>query len=230
MRAWLALIFVLAPAPVLAQKTPGPPLPIGMDLRKAPVGSWAEYTINIEQFPPLRQRLALVARDGQTHAIEMTSQGGAPGAGGRVVIRAVIDGDPASKDPVRSLVVQIDDNEPMGLPRDHFAPPRPKKLVAAKKAVEVPAGSFTARHYKDRTRSGLVELWASDAAPPFGIVKLAGTVAQGLEDRYPLTMELVRQGTDAQPVVTRPARPYDQGEMTRQMRKAFTPPGKEARK
>src|SRR3954449_6018499 len=75
MRTALVLLLLAAAAPARAQ-TLGTPLPIGMDLRKAPVGAWSEYTVTVADLPPLKQRFAVVARDAATHSVEMTSEGG----------------------------------------------------------------------------------------------------------------------------------------------------------
>jgi hypothetical protein len=228
MRALLVLPLMLAPALAGAQQAPGPPLPVAMDLGKAPLGAWADYTINIARMPPLRQHFALVGRDAETHAVEMTSQGGAMGPV-KVVIRALLEADPKKKERIRQLLMQIGDNEPMELPRaasqaGQFAPIDRKKLVGTKK-IAVPAGSFSTRLYRQKSPVGAMEIWASDQAPPFGIVKLKGSIGAGADvgEGQPMTMELTAQGTDAKPVVTRAPRPYDQETMMKQMRQAMAP-------
>jgi hypothetical protein len=223
------LLFSLAPGPVRAQ-SPGPALPMGMDIRKAPVGAWAAYSVKVADMPPMKQHFALVGRDADTHSVEMTSEGGMMGNAGKVVIKVVLEADPKKKDRVRQFVMQIGGNDPMQLPKDdaqsknQFAPVDPKKLVGTKK-ITVPAGSFSTKQYRDKTAAGTVDVWVSDQAPPFGLVKLQGNVTQGAgEEKYPLLMELTAQGTDAKPAITKAPRPFDQQVLMGQMSKAVGAP------
>jgi hypothetical protein len=233
-RLLVAALAVLFSLPAAAQ-TPGPALPMGMDIRKAPVGAWSEYTVSLAEMPPFKQRFALVSRDAETHSVEMTSEGGSLGAGSKVILKVILEADPAKKDRVRKLVMQLGDNDPMELRqesehKDQFAPLNPKKLVG-KETVKVPAGSFATKHYRDKTAKDgpVVDVYVSDEAPPFGIVKLQGSVSQGPgAPKYPITMELAARGKDAHPAISKPAQPFDQaklmGQMTRGMGSA--PKGK----
>jgi hypothetical protein len=187
-----------------------------MDLRKAPVGSWSEYTVASANLPPMKQRFAVVARDAATHSVEMTSEGGPLGKN-KMVLKFVLEADPSKKDRVRQSIIQLGDNDPMELPpgSGQFTPPK-KQLGSA--TVKVPAGSFATKHYKDKSKDGSVmEVWASDQAPPFGIVKLAG---EALEGKNPVTMELVARGTDAKPAITKPPQPFNPEVLSGQMRRA----------
>jgi hypothetical protein len=119
---------------------------------------------------------------------------------------------------VRRSIIQLDDNDPMELPpgSGQFTPPKKQVGTAT---VKVAAGSFSTRHYRDRSKDGSVmEVWMSDQAPPFGIVKLAG---EALEGKNPLTMELAARGSDAKPVVTKPPQPFNQDVLMGQMRRAM---------
>ena len=64
-RAVLPLLaaFLVIPATALAQ-APGqpPPLPMAVDIKKVPVGASAEYDMTVGQLPPMKSRMALVAR------------------------------------------------------------------------------------------------------------------------------------------------------------------------
>jgi hypothetical protein len=63
-----------------------------------------------------------------------------------------------------------------------------------------------------------MEVWTSDQAPPFGIVKFLGQASEG---KNPVTMELSARGNDAKPVVTRPPQPFNQEVLAGQMRRAM---------
>jgi hypothetical protein len=215
MRIALALLLVAAAAPARAQSPGTTPLPLGMDLRKAAVGAWSEYTVTVADLPPLKQRFAVVARDAATHVVEMTSEGGPLGKN-KMVLRFLLEADP-KKERVRQSIIQLGNNDPMELPpgSGQFTPPR--KLVGSA-TVKVPAGSFSTKRYRDKAKDGSVmEVWVSDQAPPFGIVKLVG---QALEGKNPVTMELSARGTDAKPAITKPPQPFNQEVLAGQMRRA----------
>lgn len=217
MRAVLVLLLLSAPASAQTQATP---LPLGMDLRKAPVGAWSEYDVSVAELPPMKQRFAVVARDAGTHSLEMTSEGGPLGPKGRMVLRFVLEADPAKKERVRQSIIQLGDNAPMELPpgSGRFSALDPKKLVGSAK-VKVAAGSFSTKRYRDKASDGSVmEVWVSDQAPPFGIVKLSG---HSLEGRNPVTMELRARGSDAKPAVTRPPQAFNQEVLSGQMKRTL---------
>jgi hypothetical protein len=214
MRTALVLLVLAAAAPARAQAPGTTPLPLGMDLRKAAVGAWSEYTVAVADLPSMKQRFAVVGRDAATHVVEMISEGG-PLGNKKMVLRFELEADP-KKDRVRRSIIQLGDSDPMELPpgSGQFTPPR-KQLGSA--TIRVPAGSFATKHYRDKAKDGSVmEVWVSDQAPPFGIVKLVG---QALEGRNPVTMELSARGTDAKPAVTKPAQPFNQEVLAGQMRR-----------
>jgi hypothetical protein len=231
LRAAVALFVLVLTAPARAQ-APGPALPMGMDIRKAPVGAWSEYTVTLEGIPPFKQRFALVGRDAATHSVEMTSEGGTMG-NGKVVMKVILEADPAKKERVRKLVIQLGDNDPMELKqdgathKDQFAPISQKKLVG-KETLKIGAGTFATRHYRDKTTGEApgMDVWVSDEAPPFGIVKLKGSVGPDVEAKNSLTMELSGRGTDAKAAITKPPQPFDQSVLMGQMNRAVGNPGK----
>src|SRR5262245_32466521 len=70
----------------------GPPVPLGMDVHKAAVGSYADYEMTVSGAPPMKLRLALVGRDGSNSIVETIAEGGmASMMGGKMVARLVLD-------------------------------------------------------------------------------------------------------------------------------------------
>jgi hypothetical protein len=194
-----------------------------MDMRKAHLGDWSEYSVSVTGMPPFKQRFALVGRDAATNTLEMTSEGGGMGRSAKVVVKVVLAADPRKKDRIKKLVMQLGDNSPMelreeGAQKDQFAPLDPRKQIGSQE-VKVPAGTFTTRHYRDKNAAGnVVETWVSDEAPPFGLVKMQGSITQAPGGpSYPVTLELVGRGKDAKAAITRPARPFDPAVLMGQM-------------
>jgi len=209
-----------------AQGPSGPVLPVALDLKTVAIGSWSEYTVKIANLPPFKQRFALVGRDATTNALEMTAEGGMMAAGGKVTVKVVLGHDLSRSDRVKKVVMQLSNNTPMEMqagavvPKDQFTKLDPKKLVG-KQDVLVPAGTFKAKHYRDRgVDGGTLELWVSEAAPPFGIVKMQGQVAQGPgTPSMPLVIELESTGRDARPQITRTAEPFDPAKLQAQVQR-----------
>jgi hypothetical protein len=170
----------------------------------------------------MKQRFAVVGRDADTHQLEMTTEGGPLGGNARMVLKFVLEADPAKKDRVRKVVMQLGDNQPMELPQQtgQFSPLNQRKQLGKAKPLKVAAGTFTAKHYKDKSAANgsVMEVWVSDEVPPFGIVKLMGSAEEG---KNPFTMELVARGDGAKPTVTKPAQAYDQAVLAGQMRRAM---------
>jgi hypothetical protein len=227
----LALIFTLAavwlavPTTASAQQPgQGPPLPMAMDLKKVPVGSWAEYSMVAGQMPPMKMRMALVGRGPATHTLEMTMEGGMVAmAGGKVVMQSVIDSDQSKESLVKKLFLQIADNDPMEMHVDaaqqkQFQKPDPKSFVKDE-TIQVPAGSFKTKHYRNKTAKGDVfDIWVSPSVPPFGLVKLEAEQKQGAAaGQGAAKFELTAVGKDATMRITKPAKPMDQALLMKQI-------------
>jgi len=203
-------------------------LPVGMpltvDFKQAPVGSWAEYDVKVGGSEPavMKTRWAFVGRDASGNTLELTMDGPAAASdrlGGKVVTRMVLLPDPiGSSKPIRQLVVQVGDREPVevplgtpGLPGQKFQNPDPKKLVG-KATITVAGAKFQVGHYRDVLPDRTVDSWISAEVPPLGVVKIVSTprpdaAGPGGRPLPPVTMELTAHGRNARPAITRPARP-----------------------
>jgi hypothetical protein len=222
----MLLAVCLAPAVAKAQAPgPGAPMPLGIDFSKVPVGSWADYQITVGTFPPMKTRLALVGKAPAGATIEMGVEGGMMAmAGGKMVVATLIEPAHGKEQPaVKKLVMQLGANEPMDMPpemaqRSQFKKPDPKTLVK-EETVKVPAGSFKAKHYRDKTATGaMIDYWISDGALPLGLVKMQGESVPGSPG--PMLLELTALGKDAKPTITKPAKPFDEAKFRQQVMSA----------
>ena len=231
--AVFAVLVAVAPGSALAQQPGQPPqLPMAVDLKKAPVGAWAEYNMTIGQVPPMKARMALVAKSAQTNTLEMIMEGGMLSmAGGKLVMQTIVDADQDKENPVKKVTMQIADNDPMEMPIDskqqkQFHRPDPKSLVK-EETIKVAAGTFKTKHYRDKTPGGdLFDFWVSPEVPPFGIVKVDSEPkhpAPGTQG--PVKFELTALGKDAKMSVTRPAKPFDQAQLIGQLMGGAKAPG-----
>jgi hypothetical protein len=223
-RFWGVGLLLVLVDPVRASEDVATPLAV--DFKKAPVGSWAEYTIAVggEVEKTMKARWAFLGRDGGGITLELTMEGGAAGSaqvGGKVVTRMVLVPDPVgAAKPFRELVMQLEGREPMeipldmtGLPAQKFQNPDPKKMVG-RQTIVVGGRSIETSHYHDVLPDSVVVSWLSTDVPPLGVVKILSTPKPGAEGPggKPLpvvTMELVAHGKDARPAITRAAKRFD---------------------
>jgi hypothetical protein len=229
MRRLLVVIVVVVVAgglPVARSNADSTPLMV--DFARAPVGSWAAYTMKVGAAGDVQMntRWAFLGRDAGGNTVELTMEGPAAGSsaiGGKVVTRMLLVPDPigASK-PFRQIVMQLGDREPMvipldmpGLPAQKFQNPDPKKMIG-RETITVAAGSFAASHYRDVLPDSTVDSWLNDQVPPLGVVKIQSTprpdaVGPGGQPMPPVTMELLSHGRDARPAITRTPGRFDPG-------------------
>ncbi len=203
----------------------GESMPLVGDLKKAPVGSWAAYTMTVAMDGKpmtMNARWALVGRDAASNVLEMQMQGGMMAAmGGKITVKLVVALDPTVGDkPVKQMVMQMGDRDPMEMPTNipqiptqKFHKPDPKNLVG-KETIKVAAGTFKTSHYRTITENGAVDAWVSEEAAPLGVVKVVSTPKPGApgpggRPMPAVTMELVGRGKDAKPSITKPAKPFD---------------------
>jgi hypothetical protein len=195
----------------------GPPLPVAVDLRKVPVGAWADYTMSVGKMPPMKSRMALVAKAPATSTVEMTIEGGMMAtAGGTMIMQSVVDADTSKASPVKKLVMQIGPNDPMEMPIDpsqqkQFQKPNPKSFVK-QETIKVAGGTFKTKHYRDKTAQGDVfDFWISEEVHPFGLVKIEGEQKSGPGGgQGPIKFELVARGKDAKSAISKAPKPFDQ--------------------
>jgi hypothetical protein len=224
---WLLPLLVAGLLPIAARGGDvSSTTPLAVDFKRAPVGSWAEYTIKVGTAVEgtMKIRWAFLGRDAGSNTLELTMEGlaaASPKLGGKVVTRMVLVPDPVGATrPFRQIVMQLGDAEPMevplemtGLPAQKFQNPDPKKMVG-KQTMVVGTGSFQTSHYHDVLPDSVVDSWLSTEVPPLGVVKILSTPKLGAEGPggKPLptvTMELVAHGTDARPTITRAVRRFD---------------------
>jgi hypothetical protein len=190
--------------------------PLAVDLKKAAMGSWAEYKIAFGD-QAAKARWALVGRKSDSVTIEMIMEGGpAAQMGGKMTARLVMAPDPTKVDhAVKQMVMQLEGQDPMEMPtqgtNQKFEKPDPKKLVG-KETITVPGGSFPTSHYRDSNERGNIDMWISETAPPLGLVKLQFTPKPGAA-MPPVTMELSGKGKDAKATITKTPKPFDPAAM-----------------
>jgi hypothetical protein len=224
MKRLIAVALVLLPAIAAAQPAGSPQsLPLVVDLKKAAVGSWADYGMSFGEIK-MKSRWALVARDASSTTLEMSMQGGMTAQmGGKITLKMVLDPDPiGAAKPVKEMIMQIGDGDPMqappNAPTQKFQKPDAKTLMG-KETIKVEAGSFPTTHYRDHSPVGTVDVWVSEDVPPLGLVKVVTTPEPETGGAAqppvpPATMELVGTGTGAKPTITKPAKPFDPKQMS----------------
>jgi hypothetical protein len=198
----------------------GPPMPIAVDLAKVPAGSYADYAMVLGQLPPMKMRIALVAKAANANTLETIIEGGMMAAAGKMVMH--MDLAPGAEATPKKVVMQLGANDPMELPVEMtggkpFTKPNPKSLVGSE-TVKTEAGSFKAKHYKEKTPQGdKIDFWVNDTALPLGLVKIELEQKNNPQIKGKLKFELTGMGKDAKPMVTKPPKPFDQAKLMQQM-------------
>jgi hypothetical protein len=213
--AAIVLFLALLPTSALAQPAGMPQvLPMVVDLRKVAVGSWAEYKMHLGD-KEMKTRWAMVGRDSKSITLEMTMDGVLSAQmGGRVTMKMVLDPDPINAPkPLQELLMQMGDGIPVVVPQGaqarRFEKPDAKTLVG-KERIQVAAGTFKTKHYRNNTSRGSIDVWVSDEIPPLGLVKIQTTASGAGSANIPsATLELIASGRGAKPIVTKPAKTLD---------------------
>lgn len=214
----LLVVTVLVPRPASAQMSPQPPMPMVVDLKKAEVGSWASYSMNLGE-GKMTTKTALVARAASSVTMETSVEGGMLAMmGGKMTMKVVMDPDPTTAaKPVKQAVMQIGDQDPMLAPdtmrAQKYSKPDPSTLVG-RETIKVAAGSFKTAHYRSKTEHGTVDVWVSEDVLPTGLVKLVTPPIQSGGQQVPgMTMELEATGKGAKPTITKAPKPFDPQKM-----------------
>jgi hypothetical protein len=212
-----------------------PRMPSGMDLELVPLGRWAEYEETYLGATTIKERVALVGKGGDGNTIETTTE---MKNGDKTVFVSVFAPGPDGVVQVTSSAFQVSDAEPMESPalkpsQQPYPRVDPKKLVGVD-TVRTRAGTFRAKHYRDRTEYGeLVDFWIDDSVGPIGLIRLESEQKQHPTIRAGFTYELVAVGNDAVQQITKAPVPFDAGLLkkrglpwTRQTRVGPQPPAK----
>jgi hypothetical protein len=227
--AFLALLGWMPPTAAQRSARPGQggPLPVSLDLRKVPVGSWAEYkTTYVGMNTPVTTRYGLVARTGATVDIESESPEMNQTPLGRMILRDRLSISDTEIKQVEAAT-QFKNNEPTLKRLDAdpeagppFGRPDPKKRVGVE-SVTVPAGVFPkAEHYHVQLQGKeTVDYWTSPDAPPLGLIKVVIKGGVGLVTGS--TLQLLKVGTGATAVIVKKPRARAPGEISPEMEQAI---------
>ncbi len=204
---------------------PSTPLPLVVELKSVPVGSWSEYRI-ADGKNNLAIRMALVTRSARSVNVETRIQGGPVAALGETTVRMSLPLDGAAVLKPTEQVIQLGGNPPMFLPVDlggataqSFKKLDPKKRLGADNVV-VAAGTFPrADHYQEKGAAGeTIDFWVSKKVLPFGLIKVSSAPSGG---GAAVTMELTAQGGGAKPAITKTPQPFDAATIMKQAQPAM---------
>lgn len=134
-------------------------------------GAWAEYLVRTKGSDPLRVRVSVLSKEGESALIEIDTlaKDKPPQA-----VRMLVHGSPADARNVDKLELYVAGQAPIEVPvdelRDDLRPPPKHKSRAVqhgRERVQVQAGSFDAE-VVDR---GSTRIWSSNEVPIFCMVK-----------------------------------------------------------
>jgi len=180
------------------------------DFEVVPIGAWAEYDVWYLGTLVMTHRIAVVARGPEGTTIERTIYGGM--AGGRSVDAAVYVPAKGGGQQVSRMVSQVDENHLKEMfineqTQRLYTKVDPSKFVGTEQ-VTVPAGTFNAKHYRDRTHHDeQLDYWIDETVWPIGLVKLEQDQKQVPTMGGRHVFQLVTTGNDARPQITHPLEP-----------------------
>lgn len=202
-----------AAAPTTVESTGAiwpPRMPSAGNFEAVPLGKWADYEESYLDAATIKERVALVSREGEEVTLETTTE---TRPGERTVFATVFAGK-GSGWRMTSNVFQVADEDPMEAPPGGPAQ-QPYPTVDAKKLIgtemiSVRAGLFRTKHYRYRTAYGeLVDYWIDDSVAPIGVIKLEAEQKQHSGFRGGFRFELVAMGSGAIAQITKPPCPFD---------------------
>ena len=208
---------VAAPAPeasppVAAAGAIWPPrMPSAGKFEEVPLGKWAEYEERYLDTVTIKERVALVAREGDVVTLETTTE---TGSGDTTVFATAFEASSEVGWRSVSNVFQVGDENPMespaiGAAQQPYPAVDPSKLIGTE-MIKVRAGSYRAKHYRYRTAyAETVDYWMDDSVAPIGLIKLEAEQKQHAAFRGGFKFELVAVGSGAIPQVTKRAQPFD---------------------
>jgi hypothetical protein len=220
---WFVVVIALAGSASAQQPGQGLPMPLAVDLAKVPLGSWSQYEVTFGGTPPMTSKMALVAKGAAGNTIETSVEGGVMAmVGGKMLMSMTIAPGADKGGRVTKLVMQMGSADPMEMPLENgqdkqFTKVDPKAMVGKEK-LTVRAGSFKTKHYREKTPAGdKFEYWIADGVLPLGLVKLTGEQKDNPAMKGGFKFELAAQGKDAKAQITKPAKPFDQAALMRQV-------------
>ncbi|HMF44191.1 MAG TPA: hypothetical protein VKQ32_26145 [Polyangia bacterium] len=216
-----------------------PRMPSAIDLDKVPLGKWAEYEETYLGSVTIKERVALVGRGADGATIETTTV--MPSGDKTVFANVFVPRSGGGGMEIARSVFQVSDADPMEsppVPPSQQPYPRvdPGKLVGID-TIKVRAGTFRAKHYRDRTAYGeQVDFWIDDSVGPIGLIQLQAEQKQHPAIRAGFTFQLVAAGSDAIQQITKAPLPFDPSLLkkrglpwTREARVGPQPPAKVVR-
>lgn len=164
---------------------------------KPVVGGWAEYQMKTAGEAPMKMKVAVVGKEGQSYWYETVMQ-----MGERMVTKMLVSGNPNDQQNLKRMIIKSGNEQAMEMPvasmgmnkaQAKGGKPAGKTVDKGMEKVTVPAGTFTARHMQYQEGGETVDAWISEKVAPYGLVK---SKAKGFE------MVLTGSGNGAKTLIT----------------------------
>jgi hypothetical protein len=225
-----SMILVAVPG-AWGQGAGAPPLPLGIDLKKVPVGSWSDYSLITGARRPHRQRISLVGKSAKGYELEVAVEGGPVPF--PIITRVELGLQANAGKRVKRAVMRAGVRQAMEIPgsselvAEQFSAIDEKAYLSTQE-IEVPAGRFKAKLYRTVSPRGVtVDYWVSEEVHPLGIAKMEIDFRRAGTPRA--IFRLVARGAGARGTVLKPVRPFDAkklaAEMMADMKQAADPTG-----
>lgn len=142
---------------------------------KPVVGGWAEYEISVKGERPLRMKIAIVGKEGDSFWYETVMESKIEG---KIITKMLVSGDPEDQRNIKKMIIKIGNEPAMEMPviisQPQKSGEKEKQLKFVDKGTEkikVPAGTFDARHLQYKDGEDVVDIWVYKEINPYGLIK-----------------------------------------------------------
>ncbi len=168
------------------------------------VGGWSEYRITSKRGSPVKMKVAVVGKEGESYWYETVTDAGREG---RTIMKMLVSGNPEDSNNVKRMIVKHGNEPAMEMPIGMMVQQQPKTQAAKGKVIDkgtetitVPAGTFKAQHVQHQDADGVVDTWMTKDVAPYGMIK---SVSKDTE------MVLIGYGTGAKTLITETPRKFE---------------------
>jgi hypothetical protein len=140
---------------------------------KPVVGGWSEYQMTEEGGSPSKMKIAIVGKEGDAYWYETIIDRKQEG---RSISKMLVSGNPEDQKNIKRVIVKTGNEPAMEMPIEMMRASedqgqKGKTIDKGMESINVPAGTFTARHIQYQYEELVEDTWIHKDVSPYGVVK-----------------------------------------------------------
>lgn len=210
-------LFLFSIPQAFAQFGRGPRIQFHSEFKPV-VGGWSEYEMKGTGESPMRMKVAIVGKEGDSYWYETSMD---DKQGGKMITKMLVSGNPDERKNVKRVIVKAGKEPAMEMPIQMMGqaarseePKKGKTIDKGTETIKVPAGTFTTKRYQYQDENSVVDAWVYKDISPYGMIK---------SQSKDFEMTLTAYGTGAQTQITETPRKFEMPKMPRGMPKGAVP-------